>query len=162
MKENRTEFVSFRVSVSRKTWLNEIANSSGYESGTEFLNNHIGTIRRYQIFSQSLKKSKIVVGKEFGMTSEIAHAVKSKEDITAMFEGEKGLEFINRWFEEFKNNVKKGAEALEMKDIVDYLSTEKGNDSLFFFFNNYPQLKELYEIINIKEVTSNKRKGGSK
>jgi len=160
MKENRTESITFRISPKSKKWLEELIIASGFTSFSEYLNNQIRLRRRSLIFDKALNESKLTAGKELGLTEKMSKAIDRPEDIKALFDEDKAQKYIKCWLEKLKQNVKNSALDIGMQDIVDSLSTDKGNELLEFFFNYYVNIKEFNSISDeIDSSVINPKKG---
>ena len=146
MKENRTESITFRISPKYKKWLEELVLASGLSSPSEYLNGQIRLRRRSHIFDKAMNESKLIAGKELGLTEKISKAIDRPEDIKALFDEEKAQKYNKCWLDELKRNIVNSASDIGMQDIVVFLSTDKGNELLEFFFNNYINIKELNSI----------------
>jgi len=165
-KENRTESITFRISPTYKKWLDELVKESEVSSPSEYLNGQIRLRRRSLILDKAMDESKLSAGKELGLTEKMSNAIDGPEDIKAFFKAfvdeEKAQKHNKRWFDEFNQNAKKGASDIGMHDIANYLSTDKGNALLEFFFNNYVAIRKLNSLSDESEDLATKPKKGGK
>jgi hypothetical protein len=145
-EENRTESVTFRISPKSKKWLGELTDDSGFGTSSDYLNNEIRLRRRSLIFDKAMNDAKLKVGKDLGLTEKMCNALDGPEDIRPLFDEEKVAKYMKVWLDEFKKNVKEGAAEIVMQDIVDYMSTDEGNELLEFYFNFYTKIKLLNSI----------------
>lgn len=151
-KESKTENVNFRVSLKMKKWLDKISEEGTPQKKTitEFLNEQIFNRTNFFILEKAINRSKIIVGKEFGIPEKVALVINEPERIFSLVGEEKKAKFKGRWVEEFKKEYEKLTKEFDMRAMEEHEITE-------WVFDSHVQFKLISSALYERQEPVNKQ-----